>query len=451
MARHELTMAAAMILASACGLTDPGPGEVLKGRDALGDWRQDAPGVRRLITIADMPSPGTGTANQVEVSPMPVGATPRVPEGFAVEIVASGLQQARAMRVAPNGDLFISDSKANEVRVYRWPDGGTGGGKPVEAVFARGLKKPYGIAFYPSVSPQWVYIANTDGVVRVPYTGEMQGSGTPEKVIESIPWMHHWTRDIVFSPDGSKLYLGVGSGSNVAQDMFPEPHEGGVEGWAKSHTLGAAWDTEERRADVLQFDPNGKNEKVFATGLRNPAGITIQPATGQLWAVVNERDELGDDTPLEYATHVQEGAFYGWPWFYLGAHEDPRPPSKRPDLKDKVTIPDVLLQAHTAPLQIAFYNAATGFPTEYRGDAFVTEHGSWNRSKRVGYKVVRVRFGPDGKPTGEHDDFMTGFVIDDKHVWGRPVGVAVGKDGSLFVSEDGNGTIWRVTYKGAGR
>jgi glucose/arabinose dehydrogenase len=224
---------------------------------------------------------------------------------------------------------------------------------------------------------------------------------------------------------------------------------GGVDGWNKTHQFGAAWDTEEGRANILSFDPEGKNQKIVAAGLRNPSGITIQPATGQLWAVVNERDGLGDNTPFDYATHVQEGAFYGWPWYYIGVHEDPRHKGERTDLKDQITIPDVLIQTHSAPLQIVFYDGAS-FPAQYKGNAFVTLHGSWDRSRRTGYKVVRLLFDDSGKPTGEYEDFMTGFVISDKQVWGRPVGVAVAADGSLFVTEDGNGTIWRVSYQEPG-
>jgi glucose/arabinose dehydrogenase len=241
----------------------------------------------------------------------------------------------------------------------------------------------------------------------------------------------------------------------VALDMFPEPHaavipkphaiKGGLKEWTAEQPLGAAWDTEEMRAQVLSVDPLGKDLKIFATGLRNCAGLTIQPGTGQPWCVVNERDEIGDDTPFEYATAVKEGAYYGWPWYYIGGNEDPRQKGKRPDLKDKVTLPDVLIQAHSAPLQIAF-NEGTAFPTEYRGAAFVAMHGSWNRARRTGYKVVYLPF-KDGKPTGEYVDFMTGFVTADGKVWGRPVGVAIGKDGALFVSDDGSNSIWRVTRK----
>jgi glucose/arabinose dehydrogenase len=197
---------------------------------------------------------------------------------------------------------------------------------------------------------------------------------------------------------------------------------------------------------VRAYDPDGKNGRVVATGLRNCSGMTVQPATGALWCVVNERDGLGDDVPFEYATSVKQGAFYGWPWHYIGDHEDPRHAGERPDLAGKATVPDVLMQAHSAPLNIAFYEGGM-FPAEYRGDAFVALHGSWNRGTRTGYKVVRLKF-EDGRPTGAYQDFMTGFVVSDAAVWGRPVGVAVAKDGALIVTEDGSGTIWRVAYDG---
>jgi glucose/arabinose dehydrogenase len=239
--------------------------------------------------------------------------------------------------------------------------------------------------------------------------------------------------------------------------MFPDPHwtmipepriVNGLAEWTKIKPVGAAWDTEELRANVLSFDPNGKNLKIVATGLRNCEGMAVQPVSGQLWCIVNERDEIGDNTPFEYATHVIEGAFYGWPWYYIGAHEDPRHAGQRADLKDKVTVPDVMMQAHSAPLQMTFYNRDNNFPAAYKGSAFAAMHGSWNREKLTGYKVVRLLFDGNGKATGEYEDFMTGFVASDNQVWGRPVGVAVGNDGSLFVTEDGNGKIWRVTYKG---
>jgi glucose/arabinose dehydrogenase len=422
-------------------------GKVLIGQAAFGDWREDAPGVRRLIRAGDLPGIGPETPNETEVVPRPAGVQPQVPKGFSVEMVTSGLAQARVIRVAPNGDLFVANSSANEVRVYRIPPGSA---KPtVSRVFAAGLSQPYGIAFYPlGPNPKWIYIANSNGVVRFPYkNGDLRTTAKPERIVECIPPTHHWTRDIAFTPDGSRLLLSVGSGSNAALDMFPVPRvPGGVDGWNKTHQLGAAWDSEEGRANIISFDPKGNDRKIFAAGIRNPSGMTIQPATGQLWAVVNERDGLGDNTPFDYATHVQEGAFYGWPWYYIGGNEDPRHKGEHPDLKDKVTIPDVLIQAHSAALQIVFYDGAN-FPAEYKGNAFVTLHGSWDRSRRTGYKVVRLLFDNSGKATGEYEDFMTGLVISDKQVWGRPVGVAVARDGSLFVTEDGNGTIWRISYR----
>jgi glucose/arabinose dehydrogenase len=425
-------------------------GKVLTGQAAFGDWRQDAPGVRRLIAPGDLPAIGPETVNLSEVVPQPTGVQPQVPKGFSVKMVTSGLAQARVIRVAPNGDLFVANSSANEVRVYRIPPGSA---KPtVNRVFAAGLSQPYGIAFYPlGPNPKWIYIANSNGVVRFPYkNGDLRTTAKPERIVECIPPTHHWTRDILFTQDGSRLLLSVGSGSNAALDMFPVPRvPSGLDGWNKTHQLGAAWDTEEGRANIISFDPKGNDRKIFAAGLRNPSGMTIQPATGQLWAVVNERDGLGDNTPFEYVTHVQEGAFYGWPWYYIGGNEDPRHKGEHTDLEDKVTIPDVLMQAHSAPLQIVFYDGAN-FPAEYKGNAFVALHGSWDRSRRTGYKVVRLLFDNSGKPTGEYEDFMTGFVISDKQVWGRPVGVAVAKDGSLFVTEDGNGTIWRISYQKSG-
>jgi glucose/arabinose dehydrogenase len=422
---------------------------VRTGEAAFGDWRSDAPGVRRLIKPSDLPKPflTESASNFVDKAEMPEGAKPKVPEGFAVEMVASGLKSPRVIRTAPNGDLFVADSKADEVHVFRMRDGSA---KPTkEGGFATGLYQPYGIAFYPpGANPEWIYVANSHSVVRFPYkNGDMKARGKSELIIDNIPATHHWTRDIVFSPDGKTLYLSIGSGSNVALDMFKTPM-GGLDAWKESRPLGAAWDTEERRADVLAFDPDGGNQRIFATGLRNCSGMTIQPANGQLWCVVNERDELGDNVPFEYATHVKKGAFYGWPWYYNGGNEDPRRKGERPDLADKVTVPDVLMQAHSAPLGIAFYTGKD-FPAEYRGDAFVTFHGSWNRGGRTGYKVVRLLF-KDGKPSGEYEDFMTGFVVSDKEVWGRPVGVTVAKDGSLFVTEDGSGTIWRVTHEPKG-
>jgi len=434
--------AAILALAAAASAAEP----VLKGTEAFGDWRADRPGVVRLITPQDLqpPAPSQSASNGPERAKMPKNVKLRLPPGFSAELVASGIRNPRAVRVAPNGDLFVANSRANQLRVYRLAPGSA---KPAEeGVFATGLHQPYGIAFYPAEDPQWVYVANSDSVVRFPYEeGDLKASGAPQTIVSGIPSNHHWTRDIAFSPDGKTLYLSVGSGSNVAEDIGAAP-QGGVERWAHEKPLGYAWGSEEGRAEVRAYDPDGGNGRVVATGLRNCSGMAVQPGTGALWCVVNERDGLGDNVPFEYATSVKQGAFYGWPWYYLGSNEDPRHAGERPDLKGKVTVPDVLMQAHSAPLNIAFYEGGQ-FPAEYRGDAFVALHGSWNRNKRTGYKVVRLRFS-EGKPTGEYEDFMTGFVVSDAKVWGRPVGVAVAKDGALIVTEDGSGTIWRVTYDG---
>jgi glucose/arabinose dehydrogenase len=440
-----------LILATALGTgagasTQPEKTIVRTGRSAFGDWKEDQPGVRRRITPADLPPISPPTTGKVESVPMPSGAKPRVPDGFTIQMIAFGLEQPRVIRTAPNGDLFVAESRANRVRLLRTSPESTSPSQ--DQVFLDGLSKPYGIAFHPpGPNPEWIYIANDDSVVRCPYrNGDLKASSPPETIIKRIQWDHHWTRDIAFSADGKHLFLAVGSGSNVAQDMFPEPRiPGELETWKKTKPLGSTWDTEEKRANILVYDSEGGNERIYATGIRNPSGITIQPATGKLWSVCNERDELGDDTPFEFVTSVQQGAFYGWPWYYIGANEDPRHKGKRPDLKDKVTVPDVLIQAHSSVLQIAFYDA-DAFPAEYKGDAFVTLHGSWNRERRTGYKVVRLPFNDDGTPTGEYEDFVTGFVLSDSQVWGRPVGVAVGNDGSLYITEDGSGTIWRVSH-----
>jgi glucose/arabinose dehydrogenase len=435
-------------------------GQTLRGAAAFGSWHDDRPGVRRLLTAQDLPpvsKPTDGTAPRVVA--MPAGARPQVPNGFSAELVTPDLRNARVIRVAPNGDLFVASSMSNSVHVLRIP---AGSAKPDKyAVFATGLQEAFGIAFYPlGPNPQWVYVATSDGLVRFPYrNGDLKATGKPERLVAGIPTAHHYARDIAFSPDGKRVFFSVGSGSNVALDMFPAPHLirdplprpiSSLAEWLKFRPAGAAWDTEELRANVLSFDPNGRDQKIVATGLRNCSGVTVQPVTRQLWCVVNERDQLGDNTPFEYATHVVDGAFYGWPWYYIGGHEDPRQAGNRPDLRNKVTVPDVFMQAHSAPLQMVFYQGAD-FPAEYRGSAFVTMHGSWNRGRRTGYKVVRLLFDGRGKPTGEYEDFMTGFVVSDTEVWGRPVGVAVANDGSLFVTEDGNGTIWRVSYHGRAR
>jgi len=421
----------------------------LEGVAAFGDWRADAPGARHRITPADLPKPNAtvSSASRAQVVAPPDGATPRVPEGFAVSAFAQGLKAPRRLAFSPNGDLFTTESDGGLVRVFRLDASGT---KPEKSeIFASGLDRPYGIAFYPpGPNPIFVYVATNTQVLRYPYKpGELAPLGPTETIVAKLPGgAGHWTRDIVFSPDGGRLYVAVGSKSNVAEGQT-QPTKEEVATLEAERGLGASGGPEKRRADVLIFAPDGSDERTFATGLRNCSGVTIQPGTDGLWCVVNERDLLGDDRPPDYATRVKPGGFYGWPWYYIGAHEDPRHAGERRDLADKVSTPDVLIQSHSAPLGIAFYEGAS-FPASYKGDAFVALHGSWNRSKRTGYKVVRLIF-KDGKPTGEYEDFLTGFVLDEDHVFGRPVGLAVAPDGALFVCEDGNGIIWRVTFGGS--
>jgi glucose/arabinose dehydrogenase len=391
-----------------------------------GDWHDDAPGISHHIIPQSMPPPFAthSAARPPAVVARPAGALPRVPPGFAVDEYASGFDYPRTMRVAPNGDVFLAESGSGRIRVMRAADGAkhpTG-----TTVFASNLPQPFGIDFWPpGPDPHFVYIALTNEVVRFPYEpGDLRARGPAQVVVPDLPPGGHWTRDLVFSRDGGTMFVSVGSASNVG-----------------------TYD-EAERADVLAFDPNGGKRRVFATGLRNCSAEAIAPS-GALWCAVNERDGIGDNLPPDFATSVREGAFYGWPWFYIGDHVDPRLRGQPPDLVGHVVTPDVLIQPHSAPLGMTFY-AGSQFPPEYRGDAFVTLHGSWNRLLRTGYKVIRLRFA-NGKPTGEYVDFLTGFVASDQAVWARPVGIAVAHDGSLLVSEDGNGKIWRIAYIGEKR
>ncbi|HEY1943338.1 MAG TPA: PQQ-dependent sugar dehydrogenase [Roseiarcus sp.] len=438
----------AVVLASAAQTVFADDNSTRTGAAAYGDWRSDAPGVRRKITPADMPALGASqvSTGMSRIVPRRDGALPKVPPGFAVSLFAAGFNQPRVIRVAPNGDIFVAESGAGRVRVLR---ADAGAAKAANAtVFAANLTRPYGIAFYPpGPNPTYVYVATSGQVVRFPYrSGDVKASGPAEVIVPSIPaGRGHWTRDLAFSADGKTMFVSVGSGSNDGEDM-PALPGGGIAVFAAAHVRGAAWGPEEDRADVLAFDPDGRNMRVFATGLRNCSGLTFQPETSALWCVVNERDMMGDDLPPDYATSVKAGSFYGWPWFYVGAHEDPHHAGQRADLAKDVATPDVLFQPHSAPLGVAFYEGAQ-FPGDYKGDAFVTLHGSWNRANRTGYKVVRLIF-KDGKPTGEYEDFLVGFVANDASVWGRPVGVAVAKDGALLVTDDGGDAVWRVAYKG---
>jgi len=402
--------------------------ELLTGDAAKGDWTTDAPGVRRKLTTQDLPAPyaSESARNQPNKVAQPEGAAPKLPAGFQVQKFASGLLGPRMIRSAPNGDLFVAESEDNRISVLRDADGD--GKAELQQVFAAGLRQPFGIAFHPSDDPKYVYVANTDSVVRFPYaSGDTKARGESEMVVANISGGGrlegggHWTRDIVFSKDGSKLYVSVGSLSNVSDD-----------------------EAENRRARIFEYTPDGKNERVYAYGIRNPVGLAIHPESGELWTSVNERDELGDDLVPDYITRVRQDGFYGWPWYYIGGNQDPRHKGKRPELKSQVIVPDVLVQSHSASLGMTFYTGEQ-FPAEYRGRAFAAEHGSWNRARRTGYKVISVPM-QGTRASGEYVDFMTGFVTDDGDVWGRPVAIAVGRDGALYVSDDAGDVIWRVSY-----
>jgi glucose/arabinose dehydrogenase len=393
------------------------------------DFRYEKPGTVRKITVNDLPQPyATQSSNNgPSLVARPENVRPVALPGFKVELYATGLDNPRTLRTAPNGDIFLAESEAGRIRVFR---GMTGDGKPEQsAIFVSGLKHPYGLAFYPpGPDPQWLYVGNTSEVVRFAYhNGDLKASGAPEHIADLSPGGHD-TRAVVFSQDGKKMFVAVGSASNVNDpDTHPE---------------------EKNRADILVCDPANCQLSVYAYGIRNAGGgIAVNPETGELWCSVNERDALGDNLVPDYITHVQEGGFYGWPWWYIGAHQDPRHQGKHPELKDKAIIPDVLLQPHNASLEFTFYGGQQ-FPAEYKGDIFASEHGSWNKAVRVGYEVIRVPLHQTGHASGEYEDFLTGFVLPDGNVWGRPVGVTVAPDGSLLVSDDGSNSIWRVSYAG---
>ena len=405
--------------------------QLLKGEGSFNDWGNERPGNRYLIKTSDLPKPYASDAasNQSNVVPRPTDAWPKVPAGFKIDQAATGLDGPRNIVTAPNGDLFLAESGPGRIRVVRGFS--TDGKVQTNEVFASDLTMPYGIAFYPpGPDPQYVYIGDTNSVVRFPYkNGDLKASGPAQTVVAKIPaggkiGGGHWTRSLVFSNDGKKLYVAVGSHSNVGDDA-----------------------SETDRADVLEFNPDGSGQRIYASGVRNPSGLAVHPQTGQLWVAVNERDNLGDDLVPDYVSHIVDGGFYGWPWYYMGPNQDPRFAGKRPELKEKVIVPDVLLQSHSAPLSLAFYEGKQ-FPAQYRGDVFVTSHGSWNRAHRTGYKVIRAST-PNGKATGEYEDFVTGFVVDNANVWGRPVGVTVAMDGSLVFTDDASNSIWRVTYTGS--
>ena len=407
------------------------------GTAAFTDALHESPGTRRHVTAADLPAPDPAESvdNGANLVARPEGVWPKAPAGFKVELYATGLDNPRLLRTAPNGDIFLANSQGNSISVFRGV-GADGKAKEVSE-YATGLNLPFGINFYPAgPNPKWLYVGNTDGVVRFPYqVGDLKARGPAQQLAElpgggRLRGGGHWTRDVVFSKDGTKMFVSVGSHSNIDDpDTTPE---------------------EFHRADVLEFTPEGKFIKVYASGIRNCVGETINPITGELWCSTNERDGLGNNLVPDYVTHVQEGGFYGWPWYYMGGaaggKQDPRHKGKHPELQAKVITPDVLVNPHFASLEMLFYEGKQ-FPAEFHGDGFAAEHGSWNRAQRSGYEVIRLPM-KGGHATGEYEDFLTGFVLPNGDVWGRPVGVAVGPDGSLFVSDDGSKSIWHVTYTG---
>ncbi len=373
------------------------------------------------ITLKDLPPPEVqkGPVNFSKVIARPEGAELIAPKGFSVSEYAVDLKKPRWMQIAPNGDVFVAESESGQISVLR--DSNNDGKADERFVFATGLARPFGMVF----QNEYLYVGNTDAVVRFKYkAGQTQAEGAAEK-IASLPmngYREHWTRNLIFSADGKKLYVTVGSKSNV--DAGEEP----------------------MRAAISEMNPDGSGSRIYASGLRNPLGLAWNPTTKQLWAAVQERDLIGDDLVPDYVTSVKDGGFYGWPYAYIGQNEDPRRKGEQPDLVKKAIVPDVLIQAHSAILGLVFYDGKM-FPADYQGDAFAALHGSWNRNLRTGYKIVRIKF-KNGKPVGGYDDFVTGWMLgeDKPEVWGRPVGLLLLKDGSMLVADDGGNKIWRVAY-----
>lgn len=452
--------------------------QVVTRQAAFADWDQQQPGARRKITVADLPAPAPEEAvnNTPHLIARPKGAQPIAPAGFKVTLYAGGdaapMQRAdnkqymqlsggtftmpRLLMTAPNGDIFVADSGAGSIVILR---GLNAEGKAAYiGNFATGLDHPFGMAFYPTTNPQYLYVGNATTIQRIPYhTGDLHAAGAPQTIVPNIPGYAqlmgggHWTRDVVFTKDDKAMLVSVGSASNIDD---PDTHPG-----------------EFHRADVLEYTPEGKFIKVYASGLRNCVGEAINPVTGQLWCSTNERDNLGNHLVPDYVTSVKEGGFYGWPWYYIGDHQDPRLPEpcangtgpnpqapaltaeeakncKRADIWSKVIVPDVLVQPHMASLEMLFYPSDGSFPKQFDGDAFAAEHGSWNRANRAGYEVIHIPMRDGHAADGSYEDFLTGFVTKDGQVWGRPVGVTVGQDGALYVSDDGSRSVWRVAYTG---
>lgn len=380
---------------------------------------------KHQIKAEDLPKPYDTKSSVMpsKIVVQPSDATLNLPSGFNIEIYAEGdFKYPRWMALAPNGDVFVADSRADRVVVLR--DKNKDGKVDERFIFSDKLSQPFGMAFW----NDWFYVANTDSVVRFKYkSGQTEAIGEPEKIIELTRggYNQHWTRNIRFSPDGKKLFVSIGSSGNYD----PE--------------------TDERRAAISVYNPDGSGHKIYASGLRNPIGLDFNPKTGELWTAVNERDGLGNDLVPDYVTSVKEGAFYGFPYSYIGQNPEPRLNGQRPDLIKKAIVPDVLVTSHSAALGIAFNNGNM-FPKEYKGDAFVAFHGSWNREKLTGYKIIRIDFDDKGQLKGNgYEDFITGWLPSEtsREVWGRPVGLLMLNDGSMLIADDGGKKIWRVTYK----
>ncbi|MEP6753894.1 MAG: sorbosone dehydrogenase family protein [Chthonomonadales bacterium] len=376
----------------------------------------------KAVKPADLPAPyATKSAdNGPQIVPQPAGVSLKLPPGFKAEVFAENMKNARWLTVAPNGDVFVAECNQNRITVLRDTTGN--GVADTREVFATGLDQPFGVQFW----KDYFYVANTGSIVRFKYkAGQLKADGPPETVVADIPgngYRGHWSRDLEFNAAGTKMYVTIGSSVNIGEEDDP------------------------RRATIMEFNPDGTGGRIFASGLRNATGKAFNPKTGELWCNVNERDGLGDDLVPDYFTSVKDGGFYGWPYYYAGKTHDPRVPEK-PELKAKSLEPDMLLTAHVAALGVVFYSGKM-FPKEYQGDAFLALHGSGNRSKRVGYRIIRVPF-KNGKCSGEWEDFLTGWMLgeDDQRVWGRPVGLGVMKDGSMLIVDDGANKIWRVSYK----
>ncbi|HEX5047771.1 MAG TPA: PQQ-dependent sugar dehydrogenase [Gammaproteobacteria bacterium] len=416
------------------------------------DWKDDAPGKTHRIDVAALPAPFAtqSAADFPRIVPKPNDAKLSVPPGFKVDVFTRDVDGPRTMRAAPNGDIFVTETQQGRIKIlHPSADGSTA---MVASVYAEGLNGPFGMQFYPAgARPQWLYVTEKNRVLRYAYkAGDAKAGGAPEVLVPQLAPtadMGHSTRDLVFSPDGRKMYVAVGSQSNVADDMGKKSADE-VKAWEADKMIGAAWGNETNRADVLVFDTASPGKgKIFATGIRNCVALAMQ-STGDLWCTVNERDALGDNLVPDYSTRVKEGGYYGWPWYYMGNHEDPRRKGERPDLAGKAIVPDVLYQAHSAAVGFTFYTASNGksaFPAEYNGNGFAVFHGSWNRASRTGHKVVRVLM-KDGKPTGEYQDFLTGFIAPDGKPWGRPNSIAQIGDGSLLLADDDGDVIYRISY-----